>query len=97
MINEVLSMLVEKLDPWIPMRGHVIAVCKDSRVGDVEREEIPEPHLIVAVGRPRLVSMAIEAVHCDYAFEGGETPDEYRRIKECCNRDSLYLGIYAFG
>jgi hypothetical protein len=51
-INEVLSVLVEKLDPWIPMGGHVIAVCKDSRVGDVEREEILEPHLIVAVSRP---------------------------------------------
>jgi hypothetical protein len=51
-IDKVLSVLVEKLDPWIPMCGHVIAVCKDSRVGDVEREEILEPHLFGAVGRP---------------------------------------------
>jgi hypothetical protein len=51
MIDKVLSMLVEKLDPWIPMRGRVIAVCKDSRIEDVEREEILEPHLFV-VGCP---------------------------------------------
>jgi hypothetical protein len=51
-IDKALSVLVEKLNPWISMRGRVIAVCKDSRVGDVEREEILEPHLFVAIGRP---------------------------------------------
>jgi hypothetical protein len=51
-IDEVLGVLVERLDPWISMCSRVIAICKDSRVGDVEGEEISEPHLPVAVGCP---------------------------------------------
>ena len=51
MINKVFGVLVEKLDPWIPMCTRVIAICEDPRVGDVEGEEISEPHLLV-VSRP---------------------------------------------
>ena len=40
MIDKVLGVLVEKLDPWISVRGRVITVREDSCIGDVKGEEV---------------------------------------------------------
>ena len=66
MIYKILRMLVEILHAWIPVRGRIIAISKDSRIRDVEWQEVLEPHHPI-IRHPCLVPVAVEAVDSDDA------------------------------
>jgi hypothetical protein len=65
-INNLLSVLAERLGAWIPMCGRIVAVSEDSRIRDVKWQEVSEPHLLI-IRRPCLLPMAVEAVDSDNA------------------------------
>jgi hypothetical protein len=94
MINNLLSVLAERLGAWIPMCGRIIAVSEDSGIRDVERQEVPEPHLPI-VRHPRLLPVAVEAVDSDNASKAVFQNAKIRGSRK--NPSSLYLRVHPCG